>query len=450
VKVARGLGIRFIWIDSLCIVQDDDEDWEREAAQMCSVYENALVTFAGLDSPDSETGLFVASSDPLTQKFDVELPVDKGSEGEETRTAAVYVRKHFDHPSTAYTQAQLGVPYSKGRLDYGVLDTRGWCLQELTLSPRLLWFSKWEMAWGCSCATACECEPDMAEGMVKEAGKLSALPDTADEIDEGATKECLRVWDNIVHDFTSRKLSFMKDRLPAIAGLAAAMQRRLKSTYLCGMWEADLDRQLLWQMAIAEYVENLANKKVNRDSVVEGYAPSWTWASVAGSITTFQRHYDPSRFRSLWEIVNIQFTPRGQNRFAPADGSLEVQSLVLTLGLVGGGFVYSPFMLLPSPPVSFCESSRFHPDRRPSYHGLESLTGKSLLCAIAGCMTDDQDESPEMPSLILGLVLEEVIGTPNYKRIGLIEISVVVDTKELKATWANCVERGETKRITIV
>jgi hypothetical protein len=53
ILVTRRLGIRFLWVDSLCIVQDDPNDWKREAATMCHVYQNSHLTIAALKS-DSE------------------------------------------------------------------------------------------------------------------------------------------------------------------------------------------------------------------------------------------------------------------------------------------------------------------------------------------------------------------------------------------------------------
>ena len=52
VRVCHRLGVEFLWIDSLCIIQDSKEDWERESARMCDYYENALFTISAASSPD--------------------------------------------------------------------------------------------------------------------------------------------------------------------------------------------------------------------------------------------------------------------------------------------------------------------------------------------------------------------------------------------------------------
>lgn len=73
VLAARGLHIQYIWIDALCIIQDSRSDWEKESARMCNIYENALVTFAAIDSLTSDSGLFRASSARKSRKLSIKL-----------------------------------------------------------------------------------------------------------------------------------------------------------------------------------------------------------------------------------------------------------------------------------------------------------------------------------------------------------------------------------------
>ena len=57
-ELARALQVRYAWIDSLCIIQDDQDDWVRESARMCDVYENSFVTVCATVAPDSRAGLW--------------------------------------------------------------------------------------------------------------------------------------------------------------------------------------------------------------------------------------------------------------------------------------------------------------------------------------------------------------------------------------------------------
>lgn len=58
IQVTKGLGIRYLWIDSLCIIQDDDVDWKEESSKMASIYQNSFLTICATAAPDDEAGLW--------------------------------------------------------------------------------------------------------------------------------------------------------------------------------------------------------------------------------------------------------------------------------------------------------------------------------------------------------------------------------------------------------
>jgi hypothetical protein len=142
VLLARDMSIPYIWVDSLCIIQDSAADWGREAARMCTIYTNATITFAALDSPGSDTGLIVAGSRRL-------LLVDPKER--------IFARTHRHGRPGNLLQAKTMI---SDQLKKNVLLSRGWCvvlmyrfytryklilfiqnrcLQEILLSPRVLW-----------------------------------------------------------------------------------------------------------------------------------------------------------------------------------------------------------------------------------------------------------------------------------------------------------------------
>jgi hypothetical protein len=164
--VARAIGISYMWIDSLRIVQDSKDDWEKEAALMDDVYSNAAVTIAVLDSPGSDIGLFV--SDPTRQSFDLMCALGNGEVG------YVYARKGLRGLKMGFVHADRSPPDEDVG---GILQTRGWTLQKLTLSPRVLWFSTWELGWSCRTEIACECDPiPTAQLMKRDASRLKTWP----------------------------------------------------------------------------------------------------------------------------------------------------------------------------------------------------------------------------------------------------------------------------------
>jgi hypothetical protein len=142
ILLARDMSIPYIWVDSLCIIQDSAADWEREAARMCTIYTNATITIAALDSPDSDTGLIVGDYRRL-------LLVDPEEH--------IFARTHRHGRPGNLLQAKTII---SDQLKRNVLLSRGWCvvltyrlyirckltlsiqnrcLQEILLSPRVLW-----------------------------------------------------------------------------------------------------------------------------------------------------------------------------------------------------------------------------------------------------------------------------------------------------------------------
>jgi hypothetical protein len=73
ITITRELGFRYLWIDSLCIIQDDKKDWERESAKMASIYADSWLTIAAALGIDGDSGCF---SSRLGNPFEAELTVE--------------------------------------------------------------------------------------------------------------------------------------------------------------------------------------------------------------------------------------------------------------------------------------------------------------------------------------------------------------------------------------
>lgn len=321
IVVARHLRIKYVWIDSLCIIQDSVSDWTAEAEKMCTVYSNATITFAGLDSPDSHTGLFVADQDRGT----IVLPVcPSGSTYD--RLSHVYVRKmEDDYKSgflhTAYTRS-YSVPSG------GILNSRGWTFQEAILSRRILYFSDWEMGWCCRSSTACECDYEFRADWLSRMKNYGQVPIPMSAVEMASKEKKLYVWQRVVADFTSRKLSFQSDRLPAIAGLAKAMHGMIGGRYITGMWEDGMVQMLMWYDSNKYGHLGYDGYRQLDEAGIEGYAPSWSWASVPG-VAQFQISEDCSRYKQLCRIVAVEFSPSTMNTYGPGSGTLKLEGHLL-------------------------------------------------------------------------------------------------------------------------
>lgn len=127
VAITRKLGLRYIWIESLCIIQNSKSDWEQEAARMADTYKDSYVTIAAESSPDSQGGIL----NKRTSDFDsIELPFHSKIRNLQT---TIYVRPALDDWDTS-----MKGPKSK-------LGSRAWVLQESLLAPRTVHFTSQQM-----------------------------------------------------------------------------------------------------------------------------------------------------------------------------------------------------------------------------------------------------------------------------------------------------------------
>lgn len=149
VSVARFLGISFIWIDSLCIIQDDEQDWESEAAQMANIYGRSTITIAATQSSGPNAGLFhILPPDCLDRPVShAVLPLE---------TPPLHYRSVISHGELQNCMDD----YFTGRQSSTFpLLRRAWAFQEHLLSPRIVHFTTRELVWECSHAMSCCCTP---------------------------------------------------------------------------------------------------------------------------------------------------------------------------------------------------------------------------------------------------------------------------------------------------
>lgn len=261
-NVARALEIPYIWIDSLCIVQDSPEDWKHEASLMAQVYANAHVTIFADAAPDSTSGFLSPPFRKAPQRFVVQCKNDQSS------SSGVHIRER------GFLAQQL--PFHswsrRSGLGQSKLSTRGWVFQERLLSPRTLHFSQNEMAW--ECRSVCECECSATS--LRTLRTTSVMKHFLHPQDPDVSSAEANWRSEIVPAYTELDLTFASDRLPAIQGLANAAQRlRSNDEYVSGLWRQTMKADLLWHKDAGDG---------NSHRIKDGGAPTWSWASVTGPI----------------------------------------------------------------------------------------------------------------------------------------------------------------------
>lgn len=268
ILVTRLLGYRYLWIDSLCIIQDSAADWQQEAGRMSTVYGNSACTLAALGSSSAD-GCFKRRN-PLFRRPCRLL---------HTCEADVYAYG-FEPLSS------LPVGGEDDRADF-TLDTmpllkRAWVLQERMISSRILYFGSPGLYWECCETKASEFWPNgrahvnrFQENMAVKEAFSSTL--RSDILTNSESRESfIRIWNWIVETYTSAGLTYQTDRAIALAGIASKVKWNTQMTYLAGLWQELLPEGLLWSCGRLSTTLPLMDRK----------SPTWAWLPLDAPIIT--------------------------------------------------------------------------------------------------------------------------------------------------------------------
>jgi hypothetical protein len=320
VTIARELGIEYLWIDSLCILQDSKEDWEKESGKMASVYGNAFLTISASASESSEQGIFRPRAIPPGPPVEVRC--------NDSNFEPIYI--DYKPENTPFQEPQS-------------TDSRAWCFQEMALSPRVLVYGKEMLGWLCDSVT------DVEHGYVVEhyedpdppllAPRLNAMPakNPLESLGypftlyhyERERERAVGRWASMVNAFTKRKLTHESDRLPALSGIVKEIQLQTGDEYLAGLWRQDLSHDLLWE------VDTLfAAKDSTWHRPAKYRAPSWSWAAIEGPIRMDLRpseldkaHGDILPLADDVRVLEAKIKPIGQNPYGEvSDGYLKLST----------------------------------------------------------------------------------------------------------------------------
>ncbi|KAH7314199.1 heterokaryon incompatibility protein-domain-containing protein [Rhexocercosporidium sp. MPI-PUGE-AT-0058] len=293
IKITRAVGRKYIWIDTLCIIQRSEQDWIEESAKMGSYYSSSWLTIgAGVESAQ---GLFEERRLDIIQYAKVDLHEPENS------------RLYFTNR-----------PVNRiiGDDQNSILRKRAWTFQEEILSPRYLGFQSNQMYYRCGeyiyFESGCKEWLFPPEGSERYEGEAPLFQDLILEGD----------WlSDIIVDYSSRELSHGSDKLPAISGIAHERYRLRGGHYVAGLWEEDLPQALCWTK---EYATSPCLKPVDYR------APSWSWAAIDGKVA-------PVRIISSVieaDIVYVSTKPKGADSMGAVSGGVLVVCGVLRPGLL--------------------------------------------------------------------------------------------------------------------
>jgi len=340
VRFARAINVRYIWIDSLCIVQDDLKDWEAESQKMGEYYTNSLLTVAAVGSSDGNGGLFLERNALEVTPCSMKMRFESNS--------ACHTVRGFLRFITSWDPALQVDGYHRPPL-----WQRAWVLQERLLSSRMIMCSGLQMSWKCRMGEASENCP---EGEVKEthlsqeeAALWNVLIESHQEgvngdqdkvsqwklgkqVEKDELLSLYDAWYDLVMLYGKCGLTKESDIFPAISGIASAIHKATGDRYLEGLWQNDTHRGLLW---------GVPDSAAAKPDLREYRAPSWSWASLRGTCTFHVRQISQARMKveakaevsapeisthTLPQIFRYKLEVRGKvKRAHPMDRSWEME-----------------------------------------------------------------------------------------------------------------------------
>jgi hypothetical protein len=406
----RKMGVQYLWVDSLCIVQDSKSDWDKESGAMSSVYGNALFSIAAAHASEPADGCFVTRN---------------GRGNRPCRTNIQFRGGLIMHARVDVDAAPSGPLYS-----------RAWVYQEEAMSIRTIVFGARRVSWVCLSAAADENRPDNDSGSpwppphhmshimleqytasseaaefthyrVRDEAALAATDHPADEWPRGMppshvgwsrwlepmpgadeneygsevdvwpypTIEPVYVtWYNVVGEYSKRDLTIAGDRLPAFSGIASNFHTMWPSNrYVAGLWYDDIARGLLWQCA------DNASDSIQREPddasldvarAADSYiAPSWSWASKRNAQYRRESMPGDGYGRVVVQITDVDCELKGENPYGEVqEADLTIQGMLLEAELAADEAHYSikiPEYASDEPPEIWLDYKYLPPSANP-------------------------------------------------------------------------------------
>jgi hypothetical protein len=295
VQITRLLGYQYLWIDSLCIIQDSVDDWRMESRWMGETYSEAQVTLAAEACVDSLEGIFHKASTLRPQNI---IEIAAIVSDEELRGNIIL------DPNVVWSAEDCRGP----------LSSRLWTLQENLLSRRTLLFAEQQVWWKCREMQRNERRPQWGESSVFQPGSnlephgqwdtqhVFPLTSMSGRI-KGMTPvrqltyfQPLQCWYRTVHAFCLRKATYRSDIFPAISGIAREYYRHIYQDYKAGLWNEDMQMGLVWSVPYSGVIKDK-----------EYVAPSFSWASL--DFSTMERR-DHASDEDIYDHELVNYPPK--------------------------------------------------------------------------------------------------------------------------------------------
>lgn len=285
---AQQLNIRYIWIDSLCIIQsgDDGEDWQREATEMANIYTNSFCNISADYGNNQTDGLFFERTPRFEPACRLYMKCN--------------LRECQDDDDLSPELLELGngclchIMRRSGWVEdvsESPLNRRAWVLQERLLAPRVIHFLPSQVSWECGETLAwekagCGMGPDGLHfsdyKVLPELEEYASVRDQMERVDF----DSVYFWQELVKRYSRCGLTKQSDKLVAISGVARRMALVTGDQYVVGLRASLMPDALRW------FRHGVADEEPSRQRSNVYCAPSFSWAAVDGPVSYFSKAQD--------------------------------------------------------------------------------------------------------------------------------------------------------------
>ncbi|KAI0411895.1 hypothetical protein F5X98DRAFT_383183 [Xylaria grammica] len=273
IQVTGGIGIEYLWIDSLCIIQGDREDWGRESSLMEGVFSSAYCTIAASSSKSSAEGFLNVRQPRLC------VQLETASMGK------LYVCQNIDN-----FHRDVGL---------GELNSRGWVMQERVLSRRSIFYTSTQVYWECGAGVHCETLARLKNAKAALVGD-ARFPNSALEYYRDGRQILIQ---DLYEGYSRLAFTDYWDRPVAILGLQERLARALGTRGAYGVFAEYFARLLLWKRCNDGPMKRLSQLPESKWLLGAHHdAPTWSWFSKVGAIK-----YITLEFQTIqWERADFK------------------------------------------------------------------------------------------------------------------------------------------------
>ncbi|KAH9885804.1 heterokaryon incompatibility protein-domain-containing protein [Cubamyces lactineus] len=273
IEVTHKLGLRYLWVDSFCIIQDSREDKTRELVRLRRIFHDACITIVAACAPSASAGFLHDRPSPVPSPETPRLPYWCADGRLGTVTAEPFVMSY--------------------EWDREPINKRAWCLEERLMSPRKLVYASDTLQYHCQTGTTAMGDAVVRVQVAERLQNIAFMPDaevlpTVAGWNAGRWKLFSGEWADVLLNYTRRAVTKPKDKLTALAGVAEQFHGVLRhagdvgvtaltsSRYLAGLWEPTLLNDLLWKRGVEVPLTARPSQYY--------LGPTWSWASVDGPV----------------------------------------------------------------------------------------------------------------------------------------------------------------------